>query len=405
MKQINLLGILFFMVMVFLSCSKKDESTPSPVANFTMTGGGSPAPATIVFINKCQNATSYVWNFGDGSVLSNVNSPTHIYQTAGNFNVSLIATGDGGKDSITKSVTIAPPPAAPVANFTYTGANTPAPCAITFTNTSQNATSYVWNFGDGSATVTDANPVHTYIAANTYNVSLIATGTGGIDTIIQAIHILSPNPLPIASFTFTGANKPAPCTVTFTNTSQNATSYNWNFGDGSTATTKNPTHIYTSGGVFSVTLTATGAGGTDVNTQSVNILQGYTKAFIKKVSVSAIPFINPSTGTGWDSSTGPDVYFKITNSSGYVYYDGSGSIVWDVTQGMLPISWTFASPYYQVPDFNANFYIDLYDYDFPSSDDYIGWCGGFLMSSYSSYPATVSKTANGITVTLDIQWQ
>jgi PKD repeat protein len=323
MKKIKLLGILLLMIMVFFSCKKKDENQP----------------------------------------------------------------------------------AAAIANFNYGGANYNAPCAITFTNSSQNSTSYVWNFGDGSATVTEANPVHTYIAASTYNGILTAIGEGGSDTCMKAITILSQNPLPIASFTFTGANKPAPCTVTFTNKSQNATGYNWNFGDGTTSSAKNPTHTYTAGGVYSVTLTAHGAGGNDVSSQSVNILQAYTKVLIKKVTVSVMPFIDPGSGGGWDVGSGPDVYFNIVNSSNNIYYNGASYVVLDVTQSMLPISLPIASPYFQVPDINSAIFIDLWDYDTASSDDYIGWCGGFLMSSYTNYPTTVSKTANGITVTLYILWQ
>lgn len=49
---------------------------------------------------------------------------------------------------------------------------------VTFTNYSQNATSYAWDFGDGE-TSTEKNPVHTYAMAGTYNVSLTATGAGG----------------------------------------------------------------------------------------------------------------------------------------------------------------------------------------------------------------------------------
>jgi hypothetical protein len=60
-----------------------------------------------------------------------------------------------------------------------------------FTNTSLNATSYVWDFGDGSATETGASPSHTYPnqTAN-YDVTLVAIQPCGNDTITQQVQII-----------------------------------------------------------------------------------------------------------------------------------------------------------------------------------------------------------------------
>ena len=48
-------------------------------------------PSTVVFNNTSTNATSYVWNFGDGGSSTQKN-PTHIYLTKGDFTVTLTAT-------------------------------------------------------------------------------------------------------------------------------------------------------------------------------------------------------------------------------------------------------------------------------------------------------------------------
>ena len=61
---------------------------------------------------------------------------------------------------------------------------------VTFTNTSQNAVSYLWNFGDGSGTSTETNPAKTY-AAGIYTVSLIATGANGVADLFEATLDLS----------------------------------------------------------------------------------------------------------------------------------------------------------------------------------------------------------------------
>ncbi|MEQ9230436.1 MAG: PKD domain-containing protein [Cyclobacteriaceae bacterium] len=46
---------------------------------------------------------------------------------------------------------------------------------VTFTNLSQNAESYAWDFGDGTGTSTEENPVYTYSAEGTFVVTLVAT--------------------------------------------------------------------------------------------------------------------------------------------------------------------------------------------------------------------------------------
>jgi hypothetical protein len=70
-----------------------------------------------------------------------------------------------------------------VAGFTFS-ANS---LQVSFSNTSASATSYLWNFGDG-LTSTFSNPSHTYATPGTYNVCLIAMGSGGCgDTICQTV--------------------------------------------------------------------------------------------------------------------------------------------------------------------------------------------------------------------------
>ena len=71
-----------------------------------------------------------------------------------------------------------------------TKADATTPRKIVFTNTSLNAVSYSWDFGDGSAAVTDAAPVYTYAAAGTYTVTLTATGiTGSADAVKKTMTV------------------------------------------------------------------------------------------------------------------------------------------------------------------------------------------------------------------------
>jgi len=63
---------------------------------------------------------------------------------------------------------------------------------VIFTNFSQNATSYSWDFGDGE-TSTEASPEHTYAAAGDYEVVLTATNGGNDATYSQSISLEDPN--------------------------------------------------------------------------------------------------------------------------------------------------------------------------------------------------------------------
>jgi hypothetical protein len=73
----------------------------------------------------------------------------------------------------------------PVADFTASSTL----LSTTFTNASQGAVSYAWNFGDG-ATSTQANPIHTYTATGVFNVRLIVTNSCGLkDTILQQVGV------------------------------------------------------------------------------------------------------------------------------------------------------------------------------------------------------------------------
>ena len=69
----------------------------------------------------------------------------------------------------------------PTAGFSYEPAEVTAYQEISFTNTSSDADTYSWDFGDES-TSTDMDPTHVYTAAGTYTVKLVATNADGENT-------------------------------------------------------------------------------------------------------------------------------------------------------------------------------------------------------------------------------
>ena len=144
-------------------------------------------------------------------------------------------------------------------NFTLTADFTASPTAalvgqtITFTNLTQNADTYLWDFGDGN-TSTLENPTHTYSAPGTYTVQLIATNStfNASDTMTKIDYITVYDSVN-ADFSYTVQNM----TVTFQNQSTGADSYMWDFGDGNTSTDIDPVHVYANAGQYIVKLVAT----------------------------------------------------------------------------------------------------------------------------------------------------
>lgn len=86
-----------------------DTKIMKPTPNFTFTVDGT-NPRKIILANTSLMAARSVWNFGDGSALSSVTSPSYTYTAAGTYTVVLTAVGITGiEDSLTKTVVITIP--------------------------------------------------------------------------------------------------------------------------------------------------------------------------------------------------------------------------------------------------------------------------------------------------------
>ena len=108
MKKYNFRSLaLVSLILVFTMCAKEEQVTddPAPVAAFTFTGDDMPAPQKVFFTNASTNALTYIWDFGDGD-LSQLESPSHIYQQGGSYKVSLYAVKGDRQHIVTKTVVI-----------------------------------------------------------------------------------------------------------------------------------------------------------------------------------------------------------------------------------------------------------------------------------------------------------
>ncbi|MCU0323209.1 MAG: PKD domain-containing protein, partial [Chitinophagaceae bacterium] len=184
-------------------------------------------------------ANSFRWEFGDGTTLtSGAQTVSHSYLSAGNYNVKLILIDTNycnEPDTLIQTLRVAP---LVKAQFT-----TPefgcVPYTAAFNNTSLAGTTFIWNFGDGSATANTENAVHTYTAPGTYNVKLIAIDTSTCNKIDSITLTINVSPNPTSSFTFSPNPPEANTFVNFTNTSSGGNIFTWKFGDGDSLVTTN----------------------------------------------------------------------------------------------------------------------------------------------------------------------
>jgi PKD repeat protein len=179
-----------------------------------------------------------------------------------------VSADQGTQTSVAINAVI--PASPPQAAFTGSPLSGNSPLAVRFTDQSAGQiTSWSWNFGDGS-TSGQQNITHTYTTPGTYSVNLTVTGSGGSDTLVKTNYITVTSPsIPVAAFTGSPLNGGDPLTVHFVDQSAgNITVWNWNFGDGSTSSQPNPTHTFQKPGLYTVSLTVSGPGGSDTLTRT-----------------------------------------------------------------------------------------------------------------------------------------
>jgi len=196
----------------------------------------------------------------------------------------------------------------PVAAFSANPTSGIVPLTVLFTDNSTNTpTAWNWSFGDGNYSAIQ-NPVHTYVSAGTFTVSLNASNSAGNNISIKSNYIDGIGRIipPTGSFTGIPTTGAVPLTVQFTDTSIGSpTSWNWSFGDGSYSTARNPLHTYLVNGTFTVSLNATNSAGSNTATRADYIVVS-TKPPVTPTPLSRdsdTPRFVPSTGAARETGT------------------------------------------------------------------------------------------------------
>jgi PKD repeat protein len=251
-----------------------------------------------VTINAGAPSDLVVWSTGDTTTALVVSTP-------GTYTVTVTGACGTAFDTITVN--------ASALNYTgYLVADTMQFCSggSAILTSTMPATAYTWTGGS-----TDDTLVVTTGGTYTLNIT-DACGSGTESVVITELTT------PVASFT--QVNSFLTVALTSTSTVSGNATYAWDFGDGNTSTMMNPSHVYSTVGSFTVTLTVTNECGSNTTTQTVVSSNLGLEDILANSNITVFP--NPSNGEftiGMDVLTNSTIDIRIENILGAVVYENN----------------------------------------------------------------------------------
>lgn len=231
-----------------------DQSAQAPFPHFVASAAADRSqgcsPLTVRFSDASNGAVSWNWHFGDGTT-STARNPQHTYQGNGVYTVMLIASFPGGciDTTVYYDMISVNSPQADFYSPTLAGCS---PTQISFVNTTTDADTFRWYFGDGAMS-NGINPQNIYYIPGTYTVTLVAINSFGCkDSVVKQDYITIPGTVTRFGISTTDGCQGAP--IQFTDSSMNASIWSWDLGDGPLQSTQHPTHVYDVPGSYTVTL-------------------------------------------------------------------------------------------------------------------------------------------------------
>jgi gliding motility-associated-like protein len=207
---------------------------PNPLAQVissdSITCAGSNLPLNTNVTGGSGIYTAYMWS-GQTTPLSDIMNPNPVFNTfiRGNYFLKFTVTDSHGC-SDADSITVVND--APQSAFTSDAKPGCSPLPVQFANQSDNAVSYLWNFGDGNSS-NQENPMHRFNnqtnSVQYYNVQLTAISINNCVHVSNDYVTVYPNPeLEISRYP---ENACSPADILLSST-PGGYSYNWDFGDG-----------------------------------------------------------------------------------------------------------------------------------------------------------------------------
>jgi len=297
-------------------------------------------PLTVDFTDTVASGKSYRWNFGDGTPDVTTTNPrtSHTYNNVGSYLVKLVSL-DSSSCNISDSAYTTIRVRNDEALLGFTPVKLP-PCQSTayqFTNNTTVATgkpfsnaSFRWDFGDKTPPViTGLQPVtHTFPGVGTYNVRLTLIDTNFCnepDSIVKEVRI-SPN---VQAQFKTPSSGCAPYTAIINNISAGGQQFYWDFGDGTTSTATNPSHLYSTPGIYTIRLKAVDSATCNVEDSArLTISVGgkpvasFTYSPNPPQENTPVDFFNSSTGASlykWNFGDGDTLNTTLTTAIRHIF--------------------------------------------------------------------------------------
>lgn len=233
---------------------------PDPTANFSVNAPVLCDSGTVNFLDQSlapAPLAQWEWDFGDGSVGSALQNPSHNYTQPGSYSVQLIVTTiHGCSDTILQPgvVVVHPSPVADIGVSDSTGCE---PLNVNFFDnspaTNAQIQTWFWTFGTPGGTANTQNTATTYHNDGNYLTTLTITDIHGCSG--SASQDIIVWPLPEPDFVADDSFGCAPKIVQFTDLTPTAIDWKWNFGDNTPfSNLEDPLHTYMQDGVYSVRL-------------------------------------------------------------------------------------------------------------------------------------------------------
>lgn len=248
------------------SITKTSVVYPLPDAQYSVQNVCS--GATNVFtdlsdINAPDIIADWEWNFADGSSNAITQNTTHLYSSAGTYDVELtVVSNNGCIDSISKTVIVHPNPQA---NFTANILSGCEPLCVEFQDSSEVASGnnayWTWTLGDGTSIVDAQNFEHCYTNDSLFSqllldVGLTVTSDSGCTQVLNKPAYITVYPKPDAAFSVspqtTTITNPV---ITITNLTTGGNAWEWGMGDSQSSDAFTPPpHLYADTGTYVQTL-------------------------------------------------------------------------------------------------------------------------------------------------------
>ncbi|MEP4136332.1 MAG: PKD domain-containing protein [Cyclobacteriaceae bacterium] len=273
-------------------------------------------PGEDILFYASEGATSYSWNFGDGTTGSGF-EVTKTYNQTGTYNVTLIASFDAcGEQTKSIDVTVAVGEG-PEVDMQFDDEGVCPGEAISFLTLTEGA-SYLWDFGDGT-TSDQMTPDHAYAEAGEYTVSLSVSNTcGGVGTATSTLSLSNVGSWPDDLQAVVDNPIVCPNQEVIFSADEGDFSYQFDFGDGQNVTqaeSAQAAHTYQQEGDYYAEVRFT------------NSCQADTSISILVIVTTEYSFLDDLIVEAEKDSICPASYNAYTAPAGYAWY------VWDYGDG------------------------------------------------------------------------